>query len=161
MVFLKPYLPSTCLLVSLSNSLSFDIHHIHLHIFLYLLSPLATSSIVFHLFPCSATSTSWYNQIISTFNLLFFGTYNFSFFNTKSPSTCHLSSCNTLTPIFFISSTTLITSSSFPLAILFFPLYLLLVLLLLLQLNYEFIILQLRSGSHCFFLHLLFSLVSC
>ena len=85
--------------------------------------------------------------------------YTFSFFNTKFPSICHSSSFNTFIPTFFISSTTLITSLSFPLAIFIFLLYLPQVLLLLLLLNYESILLWLVFNFCCSFLLLLSSLV--
>ena len=121
--------------------LFFDIYCIHQYTFLYSSLLLATSSITFHFSLCSAVSISWCNWIISTLNFLFFGVYTFLFFNTKSPFTCHLSSLNTLTYVFFISFATLTTSLFFSLAIFIFPLYLLLVLWLLLQLNYKSIVL--------------------
>ena len=51
-----------------------------------------------------------------------------------------MSPCNTFTPAFFISFTTLTTFLSFPLAIFIFLIFLLQVLLLLLQLSYKSII---------------------
>ena len=101
---------------------------------------LVTNSIVFYLPLCSATSTLWCNWIISILNSSFFSIYTFPSFNTKSPSICYSSPCNTITPAFFIFSTTLTTSLSLLLAFLFFLLSLLQVLLLLLLLNYKFIV---------------------
>jgi len=114
-VSLVPHSTSTSLLIPLFYSSSFDTNHSHLYIFLCLLLFLATNSIVFHLPPCTAASILWCNQIISTLNFSFFRTYTFSFFNTKSPSTCYSFPFNNLTSTFFISSTTLTTSSFFSL----------------------------------------------
>ena len=76
-----------------------------------------TYSIVFHLSPYPATSPLWCNQIISALNSSFFGMYTFSSFNTRFSSTCHSSSLSILTSAFFISSTTLTTSSFLSLVI--------------------------------------------
>ena len=71
-----------------------------------------TNSTIFHWSPFPATGASWCNQIISTLNFSFFGTYTFPSFKTKSSSICHFSPHNIFTSAFFISSTTLTTSSS-------------------------------------------------
>ena len=76
-----------------------------------------TYSIVFHLSPYPATSPLWCNQIISALNSSFFGMYTFSSFNTRISSTCHSSFLSILTSAFFISSTTLTTSSFLSLVI--------------------------------------------
>ena len=76
-----------------------------------------THSIVFHLSPYPATSPLWCNQIISALNSSFFGMYTFSSFNTRFSSTCHSSFLSILTSAFFISSTTLTTSSFLSLVI--------------------------------------------
>ena len=133
---------------------------ISLHISCYSWPPIVSSSIVFYWPPCPATSTLWYNWIISTLNSSFFSIYTFSFFNTKSFFICYLSPCNIFTFAFFVFSTTLTTSWFLLLAFfLFFLLYLLQVLLLLLLLSYEYIIPWLKSDYHCPFLLLLSSLV--
>ena len=113
------------LLVPLFYSLFFGIYHILPHIVLHISLPLATNNslsptVIFHFPLYSATSILWYNQIISTFNSLFFGTYTFSSFNTSSSSICYSSSLNTFTSAFFISFITLTISLSLPLAFFIF-----------------------------------------
>ena len=104
-----------------------------------------------------STTTSWYNQIISTLNFSSFGRYTFPSYNTKSSSTYYLTSLNTFISAFFILSTTLTTFSFFPLAIFIFLIYLLLVLLLLLLISYKSNSLLKIFDSHCPFPHLLSS----
>ena len=88
------------------------------------------------------------NQIISTLNSSFFSTYIFSFFNTKSPSICHSSPLNTVTPAFFIFSTTLTTSLFFSLAIFIFSI----------STSSPFITTSAKLQIHCSLINVLFSL---
>jgi len=90
------YSLSTSLLVSLYNSLSSNTYHIYLYIFLHLLLFLATSN-----FSSSILLSS-------------------IFLYTNSLFICYLSPLNILTPIFFISSTTLTIFLFFSLAIFIF-----------------------------------------
>ena len=93
----------------------------HPHISPHLQSLLATSS---------SSSSVLLFSIISHVQLLVYysvtsvslslDTYTFLSFNTRLSSTCHSSSLNTFTSVFFISSTTLITLSSFSLAFFIF-----------------------------------------
>ena len=121
-VFLELFLLSTFLLVPLFCSLSSNILQPSTYFPMSLVIPgyqwfLITNYVVFYHPACLAVSTLWYNQIIFTLNSLFFGTYKFSSFNTNSHSTCHSLPLNVFTSVFFISSTTLIISLSFLLAI--------------------------------------------
>ena len=106
--------------LSASTSVWFFILWQILHLSTYFLIFLVTNFVVFYLLLCSVTSILCCSQIISILNSSFFSIYIFSSFNTKSPSICYSSPCNTLTPTIFISSTTLATSSSLLLAIFIF-----------------------------------------
>jgi len=122
-VFLELHSLLNFLLVSLSNSLFFNTSHNHLHIFLHLLSLLATSSFLLLalLFSIFLYILLPVHHIISILNTSYFGIYTFSSFNTKSFSIFYLSFLNTFTPAFFIFSTTLtISSSLFPAIFIFF-----------------------------------------
>ena len=72
-----------------------------------------TSSTVFHYPLYPAISVLWWSWMISNLNSLFFRTYIFSSFNTNLSSICYSLFLNTLTPVFFISSTTFTTLLSF------------------------------------------------
>ena len=73
-----------------------------------------TSSTVFYCSPCPFTGgISCYSLIISALSLLSFGTYTFLFLYIIPFTSLHSSSLDIFTPAHFISSTALITLSSF------------------------------------------------
>ena len=126
MVSLILHSTSTSLLVPLSYSSFFNTCYNHSHIFLCFLSLLATSN---SLLPTLLFSTFFYVQLLVHHDITglspLLASYSFVYiyipsFNTKSPSICHLSPHNNLTPTFFIFSTTLIISSSFSIAFFYF-----------------------------------------
>ena len=119
MVIPEPYSTSASLPVPLFYSSSFNTYHNPPHIFLYLLSLPATSNFLL-LTLLSFTFLHILLLVHYDTTRLFFSMYIFSFFKTKSPSTCYSSLLNTFTPTFFISSTTLTTSLSLRLAIFIF-----------------------------------------
>ena len=138
-VFLELHSTSTFLLTSPSYSSFSDTYHnlLHIHIFpcfLLLLatnnssSPTLSSSTFLHVHPLvyhGVTGLSLPSMLHPSVHTPFLSS------TPKSSSICYSSPLNTFTPTFFISFTTLTTSSSLPLAFLFFLLYLLLVPLLL------------------------------
>jgi len=126
-VLLIPYSISTFPLISLSYSLSFDIYCNLLYIFPHLLLLLAISNFSS---PTLSFSTSLYILLLvhhnvtrlfplSMFHLLVHRLFPLLTLGLPLP-TCHSSSLNTFTPVFFISSTILTISLSLLLVILIF-----------------------------------------
>ena len=124
-VFLVSYSTLTSLLVPLFYFSFSSTYYILLHISSHLLSPPATNSfllpILLSFIYLHVLLSVCYNvnQIISILNSLSFSIYIFLSFNIKSLSICYSFSHNFWTPTFFISSTTLTTSLSLPLALIF------------------------------------------
>ena len=74
---------------------------------------LVTNSTVFHCPPCPPTGVSWCSRIISVLNSSSFNTYTFPSFNIRPSFSLYSSSLSIFTPACFISSTVLMTLSSF------------------------------------------------
>ena len=92
--------------------------HPSMYLFISFITPshqkfCVTSSTVFHCPPCPPTSVLWCNWIISALSSSSFSMYTFSSFSISPSSFFHSLSLSILTLAHFISSTALITSSSF------------------------------------------------